>query len=103
MPVRLLQFQRHLLLGLEQLRPPKQIFEEPPRKASCLFESRLADDLSANQKSSGIDGGIGSVKSASLQRLVGHSWRVCRYQSTTDLNFRIALTRNVNRALSENL
>ena len=26
--------------------------------------------------------------------------RVCRYQSTTDLNFRILLTRNVNRMLS---
>jgi hypothetical protein len=66
MPVRLLQFQRRLLLGLEQLRPPKRIFGEPPRKVSCLLESRFTDDLSANQKSSGIDGGISPVKSASV-------------------------------------
>ena len=31
---------------------------------------------------------------------MGKHIRVCRYQSTADLNFRIALTRNVNRMLS---
>lgn len=81
MPVRLLQFQRHLLLGPEQLRPPKRIFGEPPRKVSCLFESRFTDHLSANQKSSGIDGGISHEKSASRQEI--KHWRDARLSVPT--------------------
>jgi hypothetical protein len=36
---------------------------------------------SANRKLSGFHGETSPVKSASLQRLVGHSWRVYREQS----------------------